>query len=140
MSTRAPRPCQAPGCANLVRSGYCQAHTHLDPKRLYDATTRKDDPTLAMVQRMRNTTRWRSLVKQVRAEQPTCSDPFDVHVIFPAATQQIHHILPAATHPELFYQRDNLTGLCTACHAKIERQERHGISTAHCIRTAPGGT
>ena len=37
--------------------------------------------------------------------------------IVPANT--VHHIIPAATRPELIYNNHNLLSLCTSCHEKM---------------------
>lgn len=39
------------------------------------------------------------------------------------AAQQVHHIKPLHTHPWLAFVDENLSPLCTGCHAMIERGE-----------------
>jgi predicted HNH restriction endonuclease len=42
--------------------------------------------------------------------------------------KQVHHRQGLAERPDLAFHRDNLQALCTACHARIEREVRRNPS------------
>jgi 5-methylcytosine-specific restriction endonuclease McrA len=140
--TTAKRPCRYPGCSALTaeRNGLCaqhQGHARASARE-YDATTRKDDPALAFAATVRSSARWRCVRTLHKAQEPLCRDPFGTHAKagLPAYNEQSHHITSLAAiyalgpaHYELAYDLANLAGLCTACHARVERMERGGGET-----------
>jgi 5-methylcytosine-specific restriction endonuclease McrA len=71
---------------------------------------------------LRNCKRWVTLSRQVRVEQPMCFDPYGNHKRTGElkASEEVHHIKPLHTHPELAYVKSNLVGLCQKCHAKVD--------------------
>lgn len=141
MPSKPLQPCRQPGCAALAPSGYCAAHARSDARRVYDQTKRKADPALALAARIRNTAQWQKVRALHRQLSPLCCDPFGEHNGMPFPNQTSHHILPLATHPHLAYHLANLAPLCTACHARVERIERNGDSTAALFtaRVTEGG-
>lgn len=125
------KPCNYPGCPALIQSGaYCDKHKATAPKRhtLYDQHVRQRDPTLALAAKIRGGERWRRVRFAVLSNHPLCADPHGDHErrgVTRTATQ-VHHIKGLATHPELAYVASNLMPLCSACHARIEREYRAG--------------
>jgi len=71
---------------------------------------------------------WAKIRSIVREEEPLCRDPYGEHErsgeIVP--TEEIHHIKPLQTHPELERVRSNLAGLCKRCHRRIDADVRKG--------------
>lgn len=59
--------------------------------------------------------RWTCYRKSHLRLNPLCRDCQDVGKVTPA--QEIHHILKAADHPELFWEPTNHLGLCKKCHS-----------------------
>ena len=118
------RPCKHPGCAALLdRSGYCEAHAASAPKpRANYQAWRQRDPQQSAIDRFRSSPSWKSARKHKRAAQPLCADPYGSHAADGSthSTTQIHHIHALATHPHLGLVADNLMGVCTACHARLE--------------------
>lgn len=128
-------PCRHSGCpALLPRAGYCAAHARPSCKAVYDATTRRESPTLAEAARIRNSRQWQRVRQMHRDRQPLCCDPFGAHPDDPQPNQSSHHIQPLASRPDLAFDFSNLAGLCTACHARVERMERAGRPTAALFR------
>jgi 5-methylcytosine-specific restriction enzyme A len=127
MPSRPPKPCPAPGCHALTTERYCDVHKPMEsaPRRRYDAR-RNADPVLGRNAKLRNSAQWQAVRRQVRAEHPLCEDPFKDHerIGVTESSEQVHHIKPLSTHPELAFTRSNLMAVCELCHAKIERQER----------------
>jgi 5-methylcytosine-specific restriction endonuclease McrA len=118
-------PCRQPGCpALLPRSGYCPAHASkaAAPGRDYEAK-RARTPHLAEAARLRSSAKWQRIRRIKLAQDPLCEDPRGDHRRrgTTATAQQVHHIRPLATHPELAFDLGNLMSLCTRCHAKLER-------------------
>jgi len=138
MPSRSPHPCAAPGCPALVTGArYCVKH--IDRAKaaasVYDKTTRKDDPVLALTSQIHRGGNWRKCERLHKAQNPLCCDPLKLHPLRPTPTQQSHHILALGTHPHLAYDMDNLAPLCTRCHAAIEAKERNGEATQYIFKT-----
>lgn len=140
------KPCNHPGCPSLIDRGtYCPTHQASAPKRhaLYDKHVRQRDPALAQAARIRSSQRWIRVRKLVLADHPICADPFGDHARagVTRASTQVHHISGLAEHPELAFHADNLQALCTACHARIEREHRAGAARdPEPSRRKAGGT
>jgi 5-methylcytosine-specific restriction endonuclease McrA len=123
------KPCCYPGCPRLIGKGaYCEQHkaTAKAGARDYDRHVRRKDPALALAARIRSSPRWQAIRRNVMSNHPLCADPFGNHARLGVirSSQQVHHINPLGTHPELAYHAENLLAVCTACHAKIEREAR----------------
>lgn len=131
------RPCRAPGCSALVTSGYCAAHARQSPRSCYDATKRRDDPTLANAARIRSSATWQRVRRQILAAHPFCADPFGRHRALRGFARDVHHIKPLAERPDLAFEPTNLAPLCTACHRRIEAMERAGRPTAQLFTNPP---
>ena len=125
-------PCKHPGCnALLDKRGYCEAHHASAPKprENYDRW-RKRDPKQARIDAFRSTAAWQNVRRLKMAANPLCEDPFGEHARSGAttSTRQIHHIEPLAT-PQGWGRRltwENLMGVCTACHARLEHPSPSG--------------
>lgn len=122
-------PCRFPGCRSLLdKGGYCHAHAHhaKQSTRIYDRTTRRNDPALAEAKRIRSSARWIKVQRLFITEHPLCQDPFGDHRRRGTTEtgRQVHHVKPLATHPHLAYDFDNLMSVCTACHSKLEAEAR----------------
>lgn len=134
-------PCRFPGCRSLLdKGGYCHAHAHhaKQSTRIYDRTTRRNDPALAEAKRIRSSARWIKVQRLFITEHPLCQDPFGDHQRRGTTEtgQQVHHIKPLATHPHLAYDFENLMSVCTTCHAKIESRVRRTSPADDDIRGA----
>ncbi len=122
-------PCRYPGCRALLdRSGYCERHAKAAnaSRTDYDRTRRRTDQSLAEAKRIRSSAAW-SRVRRIKlTTSPLCEDPHGDHARAgrTATATQVHHIRPAATHPEQTLDLDNLMSVCTRCHARIEQALR----------------
>jgi 5-methylcytosine-specific restriction endonuclease McrA len=121
--------CNYPGCPAILDKGrYCHAHKDNAPKRhtIYDRHVRAKDTALAIAQKIRSSRKWGNVRRHILANQPICTDPFGDHARagITRTSQQVHHIKGLATHPHLWNVQSNLQALCTACHARIEREHR----------------
>lgn len=130
------RPCNHPGCAALLdKSGYCERHKESAPKRhrLYDRHVRQLDPALAIAAKIRGSAKWRKVRMQILAASPLCADPHGDHTRqgITRTAEQVHHIQGLATRPDLWNDLSNLQPLCTACHARIEREHRKSDAPPH---------
>ena len=122
-------PCRHPGCSALLdKAGYCSKHLQSapQPSREYDRGRRKNDPSLSHASRVRSSARWQRVRDGQLSAYPICQDPHGEHERrnTTATARQVHHIKGLATHPELAFHADNLMSVCTACHARLEREVR----------------
>jgi len=71
---------------------------------------------------LRDCVRWRKVRKMVVMGQPMCYDPYLLHKKTGTlkASEEVHHIKPLHTNPELAYTMSNLVGLCQSCHARVD--------------------
>lgn len=105
--------CSEPGCGVLVSTGRCE--THAPRARL----TRID---YAKVHRWYVSTRWQRLRLDVLQAEPFCRSCRDRGV--KRLTIDVDHIRKHDGDPVLFWNRDNLQGLCKPCHTvKTNRGE-----------------
>lgn len=61
-----------------------------------------------------STAQWRKLAAMVRREEPLCRECTKRDRT--TATAVVDHIVPHRGNRELFFDRDNLQGLCKECH------------------------
>jgi 5-methylcytosine-specific restriction protein A len=146
MPTRPQTPCRHPGCPALVyeRGGYCTAHksSRTASGRLYDATTRKDDPELAFAKTTRSSARWTRTSRLFKSTYPLCCDPFKEHGEYPPLTDHVHHVVSLrqchrTNQHDLAFDWANLRPLCTGCHRRIEGMENRGENTAALLPALP---
>ena len=110
-----PKPCHHPGCRSFALAGKARCAAHLAS---YDTTTRRNSATLARAAQIRGSTAWKKVRAAFVADFPLCCDPFDLHKHGPETTDDVHHVLPVATHPHLALTRSNLRPLCRPCHLR----------------------
>lgn len=97
MPSRALRPCAQPGCPALVTSGRCARHARPPARKVVDPWY--------------STYQWRQLRARVIAEEPVC------RACGQAASTDADHIVPRRQAPDLALLRENLRGVCHACHS-----------------------
>ena len=101
-----PSACVVPGCpGHGTVKGRCRAH----------ALTEADRPNQD-VRRWYRTARWARLRDQVRARNPLC-----IHCERAGRIEgwtDVDHIVPHRGDPRLFWDVDNLQGLCAGHHAE----------------------
>jgi len=127
------KPCNHPGCPTLIERGaYCPTHAATRPNRHkdYDRHVRHRDPALAEAARIRSSPRWQQVRRQMLADHPMCQDPYGDHARagMTRTATQVHHIEGLASRPELAFHRSNLLTVCSACHARLEREVRRNPS------------
>lgn len=88
-----------------------------DYDRQYNRTARN-----SAIERMRSSKRWAQVRGMIRNREPLCRRCRARG--FARRWDQLHHIRPVATHPELFFDLCNIEPLCFKCHAAQSQQER----------------
>ena len=64
-----------------------------------------------------NTKKWNTArAKALKDTKYLCKNPFHLHDCILTTASEVHHIIPAEEHPELFYTSKNLIPLCFDCH------------------------
>lgn len=105
------RVCNVPGCGEVVanNNGKC-AHHRMKARKAADKRTG----------RIRGS-RWTALRRQVLRDQPFCHDGRSC--AHKATSVEVDHITPLSLggHPT---SRDNLQGICRACHEQKTREEQ----------------
>lgn len=112
MPNRALRPCSYPGCPNLVRSGYCEQHRHLEVKQ-----------HILEYQRLYNHSSWNRLRAAQLARDPWCADCLAKDIYTPAT--DVDHIEPHRGDPVKFFA-GRLQSLCHPCHSRKTLKELKG--------------
>ena len=104
MPTKPRRPCRAPGCPRLVRSGYCAEHK---PKR---DDSKYDKKRKCAAKRGYNR-KWNVSRKVFLSRHPLCAE-------CGRPAKDIDHIIPHRGNNDLFWDRSNWQALCHECHAR----------------------
>lgn len=130
MPRRAPSPCRAPQCPNLVyeraAEGYCEGHQDIPRARRakYSRATnanRRADKAQSALDAFYSTPAWRKLSKAHRAHEPLCRHCAKAGRITPAAV--VDHIIERRDGGAN-YDPSNLQSLCHSCHNIKTQQER----------------
>lgn len=83
---------------------------------------------------IRSSGKWKNRSELLLKKYPWCSDPFGIHYVVWEWAEEVHHIKPLVTHPELAFDWDNLAGICTICHHNIEARVRRKIDTEYMFK------
>jgi 5-methylcytosine-specific restriction protein A len=120
MPTRSKRPCQHPGCIELVASGYCEKHKPIEIARkrtgykIYNDTHRDKE-----VQKLYDR-KWQTRRSQQLKDHPLCQDCLKYGRQTPA--KEVHHEIVHKGNLVIF-RTSPLLSLCKSCHSahtKIE--------------------
>lgn len=112
MASKPLRPCRAPGCANLTREGYCEAHRGLAKARRTSAAWHD----------------WYKLpvwTRQLRPQQ-LLREPFCRVCAAQGKREyatEVDHITPHRGRWSVFVDPANLESLCHTCHSAKTMRE-----------------
>ena len=99
------RYCVQPGCSTLVEAGRCTTHRRDQERYRPNVDVRK----------LYRTPRWAELRKRKQDEQPFCVECEKAgHLV---VWTELDHIVPHRGDLKLFWQEDNLQGLCATHHS-----------------------
>jgi 5-methylcytosine-specific restriction protein A len=96
------RPCATPRCPALVTKGHCPTHSRQREQQRYNVDVRK----------WYHTAQWKLLRNIVLGEQPVCVD------CQKAPSTEVDHKVPHRGSYSLFWDRQNLQGMCGTCHRR----------------------
>lgn len=107
MPMRPKKPCNQPGCPEVVEAGrrYCPAHAAQRRKK-WDC--KKERPHYHSLY---HSVAWRRLREKHISDNPRC-------YVCGAAAEIVHHINPHRGFPDLFFNPDNLASICWSCHSR----------------------
>lgn len=112
------RVCIEQGCHTLtsgVRCAACERERSTRPK--------PQGMTGESLYRLYRTVAWRRLREALTQQNPWCAECLKKNINNP--WDELDHIVPHRGNLDLFWDRDNLQGLCRTCHAnKTWREER----------------
>lgn len=112
MASKPLRPCRAPGCANLTREGYCEAHCGLAKARRTSAA-------------WHDWYKLRVWTRQLRPQQ-LLREPFCRVCAAQGKREratEVDHITPHRGRWSLFVDPANLQSLCHTCHSAKTMRE-----------------
>ena len=113
--------CKRLGCIEKgIGQGYCQAHR---PKQEPKKRVRTE------AQRLYSTGWWRRTRRIILARQPLCVNCLMYNITTPSV--DVDHIIEHRGDHDLFYDINNLQGLCKRCHA--DKTNRHAGSHGSVI-------
>jgi 5-methylcytosine-specific restriction endonuclease McrA len=102
--------CSFAGCNTLIEFNERYCTKHIINHKPFEHAIRYNEA-------LYNTTRWRTLRKEKIKEIPYCE-------LCGADTNlEVHHRVPPRGNEELFFNRDNLQVICSACHKIITARE-----------------
>lgn len=116
MPTAPLRPCNHPGCRELVAKGCCKAHTRQREQERGSAHERG------------YTRQWSRAAAAFRQRHPTCAMCEAAGRVTPATC--VDHIVPHKGDMVLFNDVNNLQSLCASCHSTKTANEDGGWGRA----------
>ena len=75
-----------------------------------------------LTSQLRSSKQWQDICRIIKSKEPVC------WICEYNATEEIHHILEAHNHIDLFFEISNLAPLCECCHKRIHAAYRRNIS------------
>lgn len=129
MPYRAKRECKHGGCRVLTDASYCPVHAAAREKerealaKQYPSHgwNRGERVKLTAAQRGYGAA-WQRISQHYRSVHPYCALCLEKGRYVLA--QVVDHIQPHRNNDVLFWDMDNLQGLCKSCHARKSRAER----------------
>lgn len=125
MSKRRMRPCQQPGCPNLVERGFCDDHKHLESKATREGFKRLDERKTAEQKQFYSSYRWTRTSQKHRKIEPICRRCKARGIIAPG--KPVHHNPPLEyllAHGLNPYDHKYLETLCDDCHLEELRKKK----------------
>jgi len=104
------RFCAEAGCNELVRRTRCDLHK---PERF---TKFRQSPGRKRGRKFYDTARWRRVSKRKLTRNPLCEECKRQGVI--RAADEVDHVLPLISRPDLSLDFANLQSLCKRCHGR----------------------
>ena len=119
---RLNKPCNYPGCPELVKAGqtYCKKHSKKEISRKNNRYDREQRDERAA--KFYHSSAWRKLRRIKMKEDPLCEMCLEE-----GRTEQadmVDHIVPVQVDWPLRLVKDNLQSLCNRCHAEKTAEER----------------
>ncbi len=118
----AKKPCNRPGCPNLVEKGYCATCA---PKHSPRAVIEAKRPSASKRGYDR---RWQKTRELFFRRKPFCADIYGVHGERLVIATDLDHIVPHRGDMEKFRDPENLQGLCKECHSKKTATEESSFA------------
>lgn len=124
MVRKPKRPCGRPGCMNLTRERFCEAHKNIEEQerkerhRWYDANKRDQ-----RVSKFYKSLAWVRLREQaLMRDHGLCQECLKQQRITPAT--EVDHIIPIRVDWGKRLKLENLQSLCHKCHMKKTAEDR----------------
>ena len=130
MPYRSKKPCRHFGCGGLTLKAYCVIHHAVYQEKARQRIKKKNerfDKGRDSASARGYSARWAKVARNYLHFHPLCVACEKVGIVQQA--EQVDHILPHRGDYDLFWDADNLQGLCRRCHAKKTRKESHTAKT-----------
>lgn len=114
---RMRKPCAYPGCPELVTSGYCDEH-----KR---GKQQEQDRQRGSAHQRGYTAQWQKARLTYLRGHPLCAECEKEGRLTPAT--ELDHIKPHKGNMDLFWDFNNVQGLCRPCHSRKTAKEDGGF-------------
>ena len=125
MPYRSKKPCNQPGCSELVKAEftYCENHREIkkEKKRERDKKYNKEkrDPKL---RKFYSSWKWRKCRDKYVKQNPLCEKCKENGKTVEA--DEVDHIIPVKVRFDLRFDFENLQSLCKRCHSIKSRKDR----------------
>jgi len=127
MGRRPLKPCNAPGCPELVRGQtYCENHQSLTKERKADADRYRGSSS----SRGYNY-RWQKARKEFLSHNPLCVACYEEGIFTPATV--VDHIDPHKGDKDKFWDKSNWQPMCSPCHSKKTASEDGGFGNPQSL-------
>ena len=130
MPTRSKKPCNYPGCPELIEAGstYCKEHKEVKADRKRLNNKRYDENRDPRLKKFYAGSRWRRLRNLYIKRNPLCEHCLTDDRVKPA--EEVDHIIPVKEDWSKRFKIENLQALCRSHHRSktIKDKELYGCS------------
>ncbi len=117
MALRPKKPCNKPGCRQLVNGPYCKEHTETIKRKNWQRIDRNRESSTKRGYGYK----WKKARDAFLTDNPLCVQCLKEGLT--VAANVVDHIIPHKGDMELFWDSSNLQALCSTCHNRKSAME-----------------
>ena len=124
MPQRLKKPCNYPGCSELVEAGktYCEEHREDKQSRKKERDRQYNEKRDPKLRKFYSSARWKKVRKRYISKNPLCEHCLERDRVKPADV--VDHIIPVKVDWSKRLDASNLQSLCNSCHAKKTQEDK----------------